>query len=232
MHAPELGSLITAESLKLAGAGLGLIITTLSGVFTIRKLLKGEPPKEVINQDDESVTVRARDGNTIVIDKRVYNAYFGNPKISDALSKTFKTLDADPSVTAFEILKDKEPLFEADRKDFSSMALKGDMPLPEARSIVQNSMVHVVKPSFERGLKWDVVISGIRTSVAMKDEGFLTQVDEGRERFGKGDVLDVQLQIDQIYDPNVGAYLNKSYQVNKVNAHIPRAEQPNFLDVL
>jgi hypothetical protein len=226
LMSPDIGQLLTAENLKLIGAATGAIgatagaiVAVVAGVFKIRKLLKGKPPKEIQHNPDGGVTVIGDNNTTLIIDEPTYQAYFGNPRVSEALSKTFKTLDSDPEVDGFEILDDVgQQLFEAPRDEFSGMALKGDLPLPQARSIIQPASVYIVKPSFERNLKWDVVIYGNRVPVTMKDEKFLSQIDSGISRFGKGDTLDVELQIDQVYDPELMVYLNRAYQINKVQA--------------
>jgi hypothetical protein len=90
---------LTPENLKIAGAALGGIISVVTGLFTLRKKLKGEPPKEVVQRGDD-VQIQAGDGATVIVDKRTYNAYFNNPKVNDALSKTFKTLESDPHIKA------------------------------------------------------------------------------------------------------------------------------------
>ncbi len=101
------------------------------------------------------------------------------------------------------------------------------VPQAQTRSIIQRASLYIIKPSFERTLKWDVVYAGDKLAMAMKDESFLNRIDKG-ERFGKGDILEVELQIDQVLDRNVGTYLNKSHQINKVLEHIPRPEQGTF----
>ncbi len=223
----EIGQLLTPDVLKTAGAAIGVIITTVAGIFKIRKLLKGTPPKEVQQTANGGVLI-VGDNARLVVDQRTYEVYFGNPKVSEALSRTFKTLDSDPQVTGFEILDEKEQaLFDVKREDFSPMALKGDVPLPETRSIAVPVYLHIVKPSFERGLKWEVVFNGNRINVAMNDDGFLERIDHG-ERFAKGDGLDVELRIEQVLDPNIRTYLNKSYTVERVTRHVPRVEQPRL----
>jgi hypothetical protein len=62
----------------------------------------------------------------------------------------------------------------------------------------------------------------------MNDEAFLARIDRG-ERFAKGDILEVELQIDQVLDPNINTYINKGYQIVHVTAHVPRAEQGSLL---
>ncbi|HEY9404384.1 MAG TPA: hypothetical protein VIQ24_17130, partial [Pyrinomonadaceae bacterium] len=215
---------LTPENLKIASAALGGIITVVTGLFGLRKVLKGEPPKEVVQQGD-SVQIQAGDGAIVIVDKGTYNAYFNNPKVNEALSKTFKTLDNDPHITGFEITDRNEvPMFEAKREEFRPMALTSSVPQAQAKAIRQFASLYIVKPSFERNLKWDVVYQGNRIAVEMGDETFLLRIDRG-ERFAKGDTLDVELQIDQVLDPNINTYINKGYQVVQVINHMPRVEQ-------
>ena len=215
---------MSPEGVALAGGAALLILKIVVELFKLRKELKGEKPKEVIQREDE-YEIRTGDNASIIVDKRTYNSYFNNPKINEALSKTFKTLEADPSITAFEITDVQEsPLFEADREDFRGMALSTSVPQAQTKSIVEETQVYIVKPSFERSLKWDVVYRGIRTPVAMKDEGFLNRIDSG-EKFAKGDILAVDMRIEQVLDPSIGTYVNKAYEIIRVREHIPRPEQ-------
>lgn len=218
---------LTPENLKVAGAALGGVITVVTGLFKLRKVLKGEPPKELVQRGDH-VRIEAGDGAVVIVDKSTYNAYFNNPKVNDALSKTFKTLDNDPHITGFEITDRNEvPMFEAKREEFRPMALTSSVPQAQTRAIRLDASLYIVKPSFERNLKWDVVYQGNRIAVTMSDESFLSRIDRG-ERFAKGDTLEVELQIDQVLDLNINTYINKGYQVVRVFNHVPRAEQPSF----
>jgi hypothetical protein len=226
-QAAPLMDYLTPDNIKIASAAVAGIITVVTGLFGLRKKLKGEPPKEVIQRGDD-VQITAGDGATVIVDKRTYNTYFNNPKVNETLSKTFKTLESDPHITGFEITDTNEvPMFEAKREEFRPMALTSSVPQAQTKAIRQPASLYIVKPSFERNLKWDVVYAGNRIAAAMSDEGFLARIDKG-EMFAKGDVLEVELQIDQALDPNINTYINKGYQIIKVNTHVPRTEQSNL----
>lgn len=221
---------LTADNIKAAAGATTAIIGTLSALFGLRKFLKAEPPKEVSQKGDE-VQIQNSDNATVITDKRTYNIYFNNPKVNDVLSKTFKTLESDPNITGFEITDEFEvPIFEAGREDFQPMALTSSVPQAQTRSIIQRASLHIIKPSFERALTWNVVYAGNRATVLMDDEQFLARIDKG-ERFGKGDVLEVELKIDQVLDINVGTYINKlPYHALRVINHIPRPEQEGLFN--
>ena len=80
--------------------------------------------------------------------------------------------------------------------------------------------MHVVKPSFNRKLKWNVLYQGIPISVNVKDERFLDRVQSG-EKFARGDVLVVALRIEQVLDKQLRTYVNKKYEIVEVKQHIP-----------
>ena len=56
------------------------------------------------------------------------------------------------------------------------------------------------------------------------DPNFYKLIDKG-EAFAKGDTLEVELQINQLFEESVNTFINKSYQVNRIIDHYKRAEQ-------
>jgi hypothetical protein len=61
----------------------------------------------------------------------------------------------------------------------------------------------------------------------MVDATFQTRIDNG-EAFAKGDVLEIDLQFNQKFEPSVNTHITKSYQINKIYNHIKREEQKKF----
>jgi hypothetical protein len=226
----SLWKLLAPDNLKIAGAMIPALIAIVTSLFKLRKHLKGEPPKEVQPQNNE-ILLQNSNGNKIAIDKKVYNLYFNNDKVKTALSETFKTLDADKAVTGFEITDDQEqPLFQASREEFAAMAIPpSELPELTRTQPVADAILSIIKPSFERGLKWEVVYLGNKIFVAMKDEAFLTRVDNGEESFAKGDVLEVEMHIEQVFDTALNTYINKAHEVVLVKHHRPRARQVGLL---
>jgi hypothetical protein len=64
----------------------------------------------------------------------------------------------------------------------------------------------------------------------MRDKESQHRIDSG-ERFGKGDLLEVDLVIHQRLDPNLNTYVNRAYDIVHVRDHIPRKEQRNLFDI-
>lgn len=204
---------------KASAASLG-IIKIVAESLKLRKLLKGEPPEKTTAQG-ETYEIHARDNSKMIVDRRTFNLYFNHPEANEALSNIFKALDADRSVQKFEMTDGEDTqLFEATRGDFAPMALSTSVPQPESREIYEDTTLYVIKPSFERKLKWDVLYHSIRIPVTLKDERFLDRVQRG-EKFAKGDTLIVSLRIQQKLDKQLRTYVNKSYEIVEVKQHVP-----------
>jgi len=203
------------------------ILGSLVGFFTLRKLLKGEKPKKVEEKGND-YEITTNHGNTFVMDKRTYNIYTTNPRVTDALGSTFETLSNDPSVTGFELLDEKEKkLFEASRDDFEGMAVRSDLVEENKRITVVSAHLNIFKVIFEDKFKWEFYYKGNRIPAKISDPEFFKRIDSG-ERFAKGDSLDVELEIEQAYDAAANTWVNKSYRVIRVIKHIPRGTQESL----
>ena len=145
-----------------------------------------------------------------MVDKRTYRLYFNHPETNEALTNMFKALNADKSIEGLEMAdSDDNTLFEASREDFAPMALSSSVPQPDSREILEEAILYVIKPSFERKLKWEVLYHGMRIPATVRDEQFLDRVERG-EKFAKGDTLIATLLIMQKLDKQLRTYVNKS----------------------
>ena len=82
----------------------------------------------------------------------------------------------------------------------------------------------IFKVVFEKGYKWQFYYQGNKISAVIKDESFFSQIDEGA-KFSKGDKLIANIEIKQVFDKTIQAYVNKEYSVIKIKQRIPRDEQ-------
>lgn len=227
--APLDDPLFQASMIQAGSVGL-TIIRGLTELLKLRKELKGEPPKEIIEKDDE-IHVRTGRNSTVTINKTTLVLHH-NPAVNEALSKMFRALESDPSIEGFRVTDEKEEsLFEAEREDFAPLALTTSVPRPESQDITTDTHVYIVKPSFDPKLKWEVLYKGNRISVWLRDKTFQRRIEKG-ERFAKGDVLAVRIRIHQKLDKALRAYVNKSFEIVEVKQHIPREEEQGlFFDV-
>ena len=104
------------------------------------------------------------------------------------------------------------------------MALKSEQIDENEKFIIELTRLNIVRLSFDKSLKWDFYYRGNKISAKIKDPNFYEIIDNG-ESFAKGDVLEVELQINQLFDETVNTFINKSFQINRIINHYKRAEQ-------
>jgi len=216
----SLKTIFTKENIIVASS----LITGLVALIQLKKHLKGKPPKEVKNEDNITIIINS-DGNQLSIDSNIYQIYETSTVINDALSQNFDIIDQDPAISAFEITDDKEkPYVRVERSDFKDLSQKTEIIDENKKMIIENTRLNIVRLSFEEGLKWDFYYRGNKISAKISDPNFQKLIDKG-ESFAKGDVLEVELQISQIFENSVNTFINKSYQVNRIIQHYSRDKQ-------
>ncbi len=216
---------ITREHIKTAAE----IVAILSGLFIIRKHLKGEKPKTVERDERRTVIVNG-DGNKISVDNRAYDIHIDNQVVDGAIARGFETLDADESIKGMEIYDDKkERLFNAPRDDFKIMAKPSPSTEKDTKIKSEEAILIVFKVVFETGYKWQFYYQGIKIFAAIKDDSFYDRINRGK-KFAKGDTLIADIEITQAYDKTIQAYINKEYAVVKIKQHIPRGEQKKLFE--
>lgn len=194
------------------------IVTSLVGLFQIKKHLSGTGPKSVEKRGD-TTKIENKHGDIINIDNSVFNIYEKNSTVRDALTRNFANLESEPSITGFEILDESdEELFRVDSSNFDELAQADITPQEDELKRVENAVLNIARLSFEKDLLWDFYYKGHKIKAKIGDPTFQTKIDNG-ESFAKGDVLDTQLEITQKWDESVQTHINKSYRVIKIINH-------------
>lgn len=216
-------SLFTKENADLAAS----IVTILAGIIAVKKFLKGKKPTSIELQGEKTKIINEK-GDVLVIENATFNIYENSPIVKDALSLNFDALNNDPSITGFEITdKDEKPIIRVEKEEFSDLSLKSEEISNDERIIKEAATLNIVRLSFEESLKWEFYFKGNKVSAKIKDPNFYELINQG-ESFAKGDILEVELQINQKWDESVNTFVNKSYQINKIVRHILRNEQQQF----
>lgn len=219
----SLKSLFTKENVELAST----IVTLLVGLIEIKKFLKGRKVKSV-DQKEDKVEITNENGDVLIIENLTFTIYEHSPIIEDALSQNFDSLNNDPSITGFEITdRDENSIIRVEREEFSDLSVKSEEITNDERIIKEAATLNIIRPSFDESLKWDFYYKGNKISAKIKDPNFYELINKG-EPFAKGDILEVEIQINQKWDETVNTFVNKSYQINKIIRHILRNEQQKF----
>ncbi|MDX5435689.1 MAG: hypothetical protein LPK03_00740, partial [Pontibacter sp.] len=185
-------------------------------------------------EEDGKVKVEREDGRQMIIhNSGVLNIYNSNTTIPQSFAQTFGTLNNNPSVNGFEVRDSaNKPLVTVDREYFEELSHFTVEQEAEQTNIVYDdrARLSVTKISFETTsrTRWDFKYKGQKISATISDSSFIQQVKEGLQRFGNGDMLEVDLEIQQVYEPSVKSFINKVYNIIKVHTHIPRVDQQSI----
>ncbi len=213
-------NLLTTDNVVYAAS----IVTILSGIFGIRKFLKGKKP-ESISEIDNKIQIKNNSGDITIVEKNTYNIYQSNTMVSEALNNTYSTLTYDKNVTSFNILdKTEKPLFQSDRDDFDICSEIIDQKDQEKKVVSELTSLSINKICFEKDYKWQFYYKGTKIQAQIKDQDFFKRINEG-EKFSKGDSLEVELKINEEFSDENNTYIIKSYEIIRVINHIPRPLQ-------
>jgi hypothetical protein len=216
-------SLFTVDNINLVAS----LISILAGLIGLVKFLKGRQPKRIETKDDKTIITNI-DGDVKVFETRIYNIYKDVPKVKSALSNNFDAINNDPLITSFEIADSNDhSLVKIEKEDFSDLTRLSEEIENEDRTLIEAATLTIIRLSFEETLTWDFYRQGYKITAKIKDPNFYASINRG-EQFAKGDTLKVELQINQKWEEGVNTFVNKSYQINKIEKHLKRGEQSEF----
>lgn len=216
----NLKNLLTRDNIELAGSVIGAFV----GLIELKKFLKGKEGKS-IEKSGNKVKITNQDGQVLYVENFVQNIYNNNTIVKDALSQSFETLENDNSITGYEITdRNNKTLVRVDREEFEYISVKSEELLEGEKNIVVAGRLNIIRISFDDKLKSDFYFKGNKISAKINDVDFYKRVDKG-ESFAKGDVLEVELEIKQVFETSVNTFVNKSYKIKRIINHILRNEQ-------
>jgi len=194
------GSFVTEIVFKVGGplASLfaafspGELLKVIEGAFDLWKHLKGQPPATV-EHAGQTATVTNNTGQLLQVRAESLNLVMSD-KGARAVARFVRDAIGHEGVDALEVNADCAPLFSVSRDEaphFVAVAQK----VPVSNNTVTMDLV-LVAPVFQAGNKWRFHDGASAFSAAIEDEAFIARVNNG-ERFGKGDVLTVEMRITQ-----------------------------------
>lgn len=202
------------------------IITIVGAVYGAYRKLKGRPAKT--KEDIEKIRVAVKGKDNVVINQSIVNIYNQIP-VREAISKTVEAADKDESVDGITI-EGKDESVHYPREEFQELIHKNfesaDM-LPPDKVKEEKVFLTILSMGFESGLMWQFLYNGFKIHIRIKDGALMDIIDKGA-RFGKGDVLEVTLEIVQRYIPSYRAYENVSFKIKEFHRHIPFQDTPSM----
>ena len=209
------------------------ILKILKEFVDIKIKLKGTQPKEV-EKTSKELKITSDSGDVYNVSNITGDLVINNVVMNEAFNKGIGQLTEDKSIKEYSILdSNREPILQVKEKDFNCFSLPASLPCEEniqtkekINSVPVSLRIH--KVVFDMTSKWGFIYNGNKISARISDEDFQTKA-QTEERFGKGDILKVLMDIHQEFDETVGVYINKSYVITEVFQHMPRPQQMNLL---
>lgn len=206
-----------ATALANASGILGLVgffCGSTAGVIQLYKFLKGKPPLK-IEETVENAKVYYSETEYLEVDKRTLRLYRSKVIASD-IEKMLEPLSKE-GIDTFYVAKemsDEKPQLFIDKKDIEYFKFQDlDDHLSESTSV---TFLQIESISFKEKNKWRFNNGGSTINASILDESFLHKVDSGLLRFGKGDLLKVELKTIQFL---AHTKLKTEFEVVKVIEH-------------
>lgn len=163
--------------------------------------LSGNPPKATNHAEGNAQIVEVENNNGLIIaTNNSVLQVVTDPKAGEAAEKFIGDPLKSEGVTSLTIrsqgFEERARIEESDAAYFKLVDI--EQPLPE--SVIETHLI-IESPTFKEGNKWRFSDGQVSFGADMADEEFLQSVNEGTERFGKGDVLRVKMLITQATAP-------------------------------
>lgn len=215
-------SVLQKNNIELAGT----VISTISDLFSIKKFLGGEKPKEIEKTEDNKTVVKNKNGDVKVINSKSGDIIFNNPIVNISINNTFGSIGVDKDVTGLKFVSDlNEKQIEIPKNIFKEISenrldtTDEITQVDEEKRIVrkQNEPLSIFKIVFDEKNKWQFLNKlGHKISAIIKDNHFFESVKKNDIYFGFGDVLFVDIEITQQFNKTAKAYENKSYTITAI----------------
>lgn len=186
------GASATANGLEILGA-LGFVWWAgKRSLLTVLRWLHGRRVRHLEATDTGAIL--SVDGETLEIEREVM-LLLGNERVLQSLEAVTAPLERD----GIDVLAtgSDDTITETIRKEERAWFA----PLPtESGQLFSNrirSALYIESPTFKEGKKWRFSDGQASFSAEIADEEFLERVESGSARFGKGDILIVDIRIVQ-----------------------------------
>ena len=210
-------------------AYLNTLLDVISKSLTLSKWRAEN--KAIVSQEErpDGIVLTNVDGDVLIFKDNTFNVTM-SPSVGHGANRLLSALAVDPEVQAFQVRdKEDEPLFAIESPELRMIAAAQAKPVDEdveqePRIITRTVELEVVKPSFDPKYKWDVWYKGVKTAISVTDQEFLERVRRHEEVFGAGDILKCDLTTTELYDADLGGYVEKGREIVTVHGHISKPQ--------
>lgn len=190
--------------------------------FGLWKMLKGQPPSAIKNEG-QYVNVTNNYGQILQVKAESFSLVMNEKGCEAAQRFVAAGLNHD-GYASMQLQPENHrlPVISATKEEAEFF-----IPVTSTIQLSDNTVRMTVILSaavFQEGNKWRFTDGVTSFSAAILDEAFLAEVDNGL-RFGKGDVLEVEMRVIQLRQ---GAKISVERSIEKVLRHIKPHEQINL----
>jgi hypothetical protein len=206
--------------------GVSGIVTS---VLDIWKKLKGEKPKDAIEDKGKGITVLVSGtGNQVNVGSSHAVSLYGRDSIRSAIAGVVRPV-AKQGINSLDIRKGKRSINQVHKTDLPSPQ-EADLSTMEdstkVRRDTREAVLRVARANFEKG-KWGFSDGAANFSADITDQVFRQQLDAREIGFFKGDTLRVILAITQTISSEGNAF-HTVYEIEKVLGHTHAPKQESF----
>ena len=202
------------------------VIDIIKHSVALWRHLSGHPPKSQNHAEDNAqlVNVENNNGQILAFNNSIVQVVI-DPKAGDAVEKFISGPLKMDGVNSVNIRSQKfEGRAQIEQSDAAYFkTVKFEEPLPKVT--IETHLI-IESPTFKEGNKWRFFDGQVSFGADMMDKAFLQNVNEGAERFGKGDILRVKMQITQSTTPG---RLSAEREILEVLDHKKGSEQQRLL---
>jgi len=208
------------------------ITYAIGAILMVKKLLKGEEPKE-IKDNGSNVIIVTGDNNKIEIDKTIYRVISSSERIDKAVKDTFEPIVEEDDISGVEIEEIKEnerkKLFQISKSEIYYVIKTNPLLKEETKRLfIEKEELVVLKVVFAKERKWEFVYKGNKISAYIEDDSFYEDLINHKYSFTVGTRLICDLEIIQVFDKELNVYVNKEYIIKKVHKVLPPPKHPEL----
>ena len=188
---------LTSSTIFCTGSPKDLITLATDSIKACIHLAGKQPLNSIPDTENNSVQIENSNGTTQVFHIQTLNV-LSEPKAATSL----ETFIREPLVNGLSSVRLKSSQFDVETEASANDAdffKPLDFELPLFKNTVKTGLT-IESPSFKEGNKWKLYDGQSSFYAEIRDEAFIESVDNG-ERFGKGDLLIVEMEVIQTKTP-------------------------------
>lgn len=175
------------------------ILTSFKSILEIRKMLKGQTPKEIV-KNGECVTITNTDGNVYHANEMIFNIYTSNEMIERELAKTSKVVMNDKTRNSLSYeFEDDEGISKVEMSKEELIPLSVPQDVEKFNNCIEENTVttylKVRKPDLIGDSKWQFGYSERFIYADILDKEFVEKVRKGLITFNAGKIIKVDLLV-------------------------------------